>query len=211
MRQDFKGYVLIDSHNRIVPGSLILRKPNQRPPMRYHGRWLEIEPYTCCVPGGSGTPVTLAVPTLTAPNSYTVEVSSGGILERADTGLTDINDLNDYMNDHYSDVGSFAVSGTSIIFTPSVDGATITFSQAVDGEEIDLPTLDGGNPNYHIELVNGSLTTGDVDTGTTTPAALQSYLTTNYSLDGTYTLNGTTSIVFKATSVGTELTITAGA
>lgn len=211
MRQDFKAYVLLDSRNRWVPGSLQLRKPNQRPARNHNGRWIELVPYACCVPGESGTPQTVVVPTLVAPNSFNLTVTSGGLNDVVNTGTATIGALNTYLNTNYNSVGSFVVDGTNIIFTPTVDGAIITIGQSVDGINVTLPTLTGGAPNYHIQLTSGSLTTGDVDTGTTTPAALQTYLTTNYGTNGTFTLNGTTSIVFKATNTGTTLAITAGA
>lgn len=77
-------------------------------------------------------------------------------------------------------------------------------------QTVALPTLSGGTPQYHIELENGILSTGDIDTGTITGANVVLYLNTNYSTLGTYTLSGT-NVLFVPTLADTTLTITAGA
>lgn len=212
MRQDLKAYVLIDSRNRFVPGSLILRKPNQRPARHHNGKWVELTPYLCCVAGEAGTPQTLTPPTLTAPNTFTVTVTSGGLTETVNTGTTTVSALATYMTTNYGDVGTFVADGTTIIFTPSVDGATVTFGQALNGVNVALPALDGGNPNYIISFTNGPLSIVGVDSNTTTGAALVAYLTANYAALGTYTLNGT-NVLYKAAAgaSGTILGLTAGA
>lgn len=136
MRQDLRAFVRIDSRNRVIPGSLVLRKKEPNP-FGHNGRWFEIQAYLCCAapgtPGGPQLPITIA-----------------------------------------------------------------------------LPTLDVGNPNYHINLTVVGVSTGDIDTGTTTPAALATYLTTNYSAAGTYVISGT-NLIFTPTVAGSTLAITAGA
>lgn len=210
MKQEFKAYVRVDSRNRIVPGSLVLRRPRQRPGNRDNGKWLEINPYLCCSFGESGTPQNLAAAALVAPNSYTATITSGGLTETVNTGTTTVSALAAYLSSNYASVGSFVANGSNVVFTPSSDGATVSIGQGIDGQNVLLPTLTGGNPNYHITIENISLTTGDVNTGTTTPATLQTFLTATYGADGTFTLNGSTSIVFKPINEGTLLDIQAG-
>lgn len=212
MRQNLKAFVRVDASNRIVPGSLVLRKhqPGSVKTVT-NGRWMEINPYLCCNFTPGPTPQTVAIPTLTGANSYTVTIASGGItVGPTNTGVTTPAALVSYLNSNYASVGSFTLSGTNVIFTPTVAGATLTLGQGLNGVNVALPTLSGGSPNYHITLANGAMTTGDVNTSTTTGAALVTYLTTNYGTLGTYTLNGT-NVLFKAAASGTTLTIVAGA
>lgn len=77
-------------------------------------------------------------------------------------------------------------------------------------QTVALATLTGGAPNFHVQFTNNGLVSADIDTGTTTGAALVTYLTTNYSAQGTFTLDGT-NVLFTPAVTGTTLAITAGA
>jgi hypothetical protein len=210
MKRDLFAYVRVDASGRIVPGSLILRK---KPIVNSGGDFMAIQTYRCCVPagtpGGAELPQTLATPTLTTGQSYSAVITNNGIVTTIPTGVTTPATLATYLTTNYSSLGTYTVDGTSIVFTPSGDGISLTIGTATN-TSIALPTLDVGNPNYHIEIESGALSTGDIDTGTTTGATLVTYLTTNYAAYGFYVLNGT-NVVFTPKISGATLAITAGA
>lgn len=210
MKKDLFAYVRVDATGRIVPGSLILRK---KPLAQSGGNFIQVTTYQCCAPagtpGGPQVPQTLATPTLTTGQSYAVTIVNNGITTVVATGTNTPATLATYMTTNYSSLGTYVVSGTNIIFTPANENISVSFSVATN-TSVALPTLDGSNPNYHIDITNGSLSTGDVDTGTTTGATLVTYLTTNYSDYGYYVLNGT-NVVSTPKTTGTTLAITAGA
>lgn len=213
MRKDLKAFVRVDASNRVIPGSMVLRK---RMPGGHNGTWLEIQTYVCCIPpgspGGPGAPITVAVPAIVEPNTFFVTLVTNGVTETVDTGTTTGAALVTYLQTNYPSAGTYVLDGTNVIFTPATDGIQLIITADTNVQTVTLPTLTGPLPNYHIEIANGGLTTGDVNTSTTTPATLITYLTTNYATEGTYTLNvGNTAVYFTPDSAGTTLAITAGA
>lgn len=55
-KKDLKGYVRVDGNQRIVPGSLVLRRS-----MPKVGKWIEIPAYECCNPTTTTTSTTTSV------------------------------------------------------------------------------------------------------------------------------------------------------
>jgi hypothetical protein len=210
MKRDLKGFVRIDNQGRIVPGSLILRK---KMPVSTGGRFIEVTTYECCAPagtpGGPQLPQTLTTPAVTTGQGYSITITSSGVVTTVATGTNTPATLLTYLQTNYAGLGTYTLDGTSIVFTPTNPGTTLAIGVATN-TSIALPTLDVGNPNYHIEIESGVLSTGDVDTGTITGATLVTYLTTNYSAYGYYVLNGT-NVVFTPKISGATLAITAGA
>lgn len=132
MKKDLKGYVRIDARGRIVPGSLVLRR--KRPANDHNGTFIEVQTYQCCIPpgdpGGTGAPTTVALPTLTggAPN-YHIEISIGNLTTGdIDTGTTTGAALVTYLTTNYASEGTYVLSGTNVIFTPTTPGVTLAIT-----------------------------------------------------------------------------------
>lgn len=60
LNKNFKGYVRVDGSNRIVAGSLVLRKTKPKV-----GRWQEIPAFECCNQTTTTTTTTVAPTTTT--------------------------------------------------------------------------------------------------------------------------------------------------
>lgn len=65
LNRNFKGYIRIDGSNRIVAGSLVLRKSKPKV-----GRWQEIPAFECCNP--TTTTTTTASPTTTTTTTIII-------------------------------------------------------------------------------------------------------------------------------------------
>lgn len=73
-RKLLHAYVRIDSRNRVVPGSLILR----RKPItgRHAGRFIEVTAYTCCAPTTTSSTTTTSTTRLTTTTSSTTTTTT---------------------------------------------------------------------------------------------------------------------------------------
>lgn len=134
MRKDLRAYVRVDASNRVIPGSMVLRK---RPPgNRSNGTWVEVLTYVCCAPpgtpGGPQEPVTVAIPAIDpVTQTFSIEISNGGMTTGVvDTATTTAADLVTYLTTNYASEGTYVLDGTNITFTPALAGTTLAITVA---------------------------------------------------------------------------------
>lgn len=121
MGASLKAFVRKDANERVVPGSLVLRKSKPK-----NGKWFEIPQNQCC--GGAGTVVVdITSLALATDASVTVKVGCGSLFADGvaitTTGADEParrTNLVSQLNSLFSSFGSFVLStANSITFTSS--------------------------------------------------------------------------------------------
>ena len=123
-KKDLKAFVRYDGSGRVVAGSLILRR--KKPKV---GKWTEIQGYQCCNQAQQTIEVNIQTSFPFSYPDFVVESNDGPYIyffNLADNvTVNNLAELAAYNNIRYHNLGSFTVSGTSLLFTPNATIAAI--------------------------------------------------------------------------------------